>query len=138
MRIRNLSTRIDVDLALVNPKPHATSLRPSKSVRTGETLVVMHLSGVLGQGPGVCFFLEQIRLLISRGIRNFVIDLREAEIIDTHGVGSLAAAYNFVRDTRGQIKYVFDSEEQLSTIRMNHLDNVFETYWDEDSAIASF
>lgn len=130
--------RIDVDLALVNPKPHTTSLRPSKSVRTTETLVVMHLRGVLGQGPGVCFFLEQIRLLISRGIRNFVIDLLEAEIIDTQGVGSLAAAYNFVRDTRGQIKYVFDSEEQLSTIRKNHLDNVFEIYQDEDSALASF
>ena len=86
----------------------------------------------------MCFFLEQIRLLISRGFRNFVIDLLDAEIIDTQGVGSLAAAYNFVRDTRGHIKYVFDSDEQLSAMRENHLDKVFEIFRDENSALASF
>ncbi|HXH49134.1 MAG TPA: STAS domain-containing protein [Terriglobia bacterium] len=130
--------RIDVDLALVNPKPHATSLRPSKSGSTSEPLVVMHLSGVLGQGPCACFFLEQIRLLTGRGIRNFVINLLNVEIIDTQGVGSLSAAYNFVRDTHGRIKYVFNSKEQLSAIRKDHLDKVFEIFQDEDSALASF
>jgi anti-anti-sigma regulatory factor len=130
--------RIDVYLALVNPKPHATSFRPSKSARTAKPLVVIHLSGTLEQGPCVCFFLEQVRVLVSRGIRNFVIDLLEAEIIDAQGVGSLAAAYNFVCDTRGQIKYVLDSEAQLSAIRKIHLDKDLEIFQDENSALASF
>jgi anti-sigma B factor antagonist len=130
--------RIDVDLALVNPKPYATPLRPSKSVSTKEPVVVMHLSGALVQGSGVYFFLEQIRLFISRGVRNFVIDLLEAVSIDNRGVGGLAAAYNFVRDARGQIKYVLDSDELLSSICKNHLERVFEIYQNEDSALASF
>lgn len=129
--------RIDVDVALVSPKPYATPLRPSKSVSTREHLVVMHLSGALVQGAGVYFFLDQIRLLIGRGIRNFVIDLLEAGSIDTRGVGGLAAAYNSVRDVRGRIRYVLVSEELFSAICKAHLDRVFEIYKDEDSAIAS-
>lgn len=129
--------RIDVDVALVNPKPFATPLRPSKSVSTREPVVVIHLSGALVQGAGVYFFLDQIRQLIGRGIRTFVVDLLEAGSIDARGVGGLAAAYNSVRDARGRIKYVLDSEELFSAICKTHLDRVFEIYRDEDSAIAS-
>lgn len=127
--------RIDVDVALVNPKPFATPLRPSQSVNTREPLVVMHLSGALVQGVGVYFFLDQIRQLLGRGIRNFVIDLLEVGAIDTRGVGGLASAYNSVRDVRGRIKYVLNSEEVLSAISRSHLDRVFEIFTDEDSAI---
>lgn len=128
--------RIDVDLALVNPKPYATALRTSKSQNSGEPVVVMHLNGALVQGASVCFLLEQLRLLISRGVRGFVIDLLQADCIDARGVGSLAAAYNSVRDVRGSIKYVLDSEELFSSICRNHLDRVFEIHRDESSAFA--
>lgn len=129
--------RIDVDVALVDPKPYATALRPANSLSTREPLVVMHLSGHLVEGAGVYFFLDQIRQLIGRGIRNFVIDLLKAGSIDTRGVGGLAAAYNSVRDVRGRIRYVVDSEEMFSAICKTHLDRVFDIYRDEDSAIAS-
>jgi anti-anti-sigma regulatory factor len=130
--------RIDVDLALNSPKPYSTPLRPSKSVGKADPVVVVHLSGALVQGSGVYFFLEQVRLLIGRGIRNIVIDLLNAEVIDNRGVGGLAAAYNAIRDARGKIKYVLDSDDLFSAIRKNHLDRVFEIYKDETSALASF
>jgi anti-anti-sigma factor len=130
--------RIDVDLALVNPKPYATPLRPSKSISSREPVVVMHLRGALVQGSGVYFFLEQLQWLISRGIRKFVIDLLEAEYIDARGVGGLAAAYNSVRDARGRIKYVLDSAELFSSISQSHLDRVFDIYPDETTALAGF
>ena len=130
--------RIDVDLTLVSPKPYATPLRPSQSVGSGEPVVVMHLKGALVEGPGVYFFLEQLRLLISRGIRSFVIDLLQADLIDARGVGGLAAAYNSVRDARGSIKYVLESEDLFSSISRNHLERVFDIYQDETSAIAGF
>jgi anti-anti-sigma factor len=130
--------RIDVDLALVSPKPYATSLRPSKSVSSMEPVVVMHLSGALVKGSGVYFFLEQLQLLLARGIRKFVIDLLDAEFIDARGVRGLAAAYNSVRDARGRIKYVLDSAELFSSISQCHLDRVFDIYRDETSALAGF
>ena len=130
--------RIDVDLTLTDPKPYATALRPSKLASNGEPVVVMHLSGALVQGAGVSFFLEQVRLLVGRGIRSLVVDLLEVANIDNRGVGGLAATYNFVRDARGAIKYVLSSDELLSAIRKNHLDRVFEIYQDEASALASF
>ena len=127
-----------MDLALINPKPYATALRPSKSLNAREPVVVLHLKGPLVQGASVCFFLDQLRLLISRGIRSFVIDLLHADCIDARGVGSLAAAYNSVRDVRGSIKYVLDSEELFSSICRNHLDRVFEIHKDESSAFAGY
>lgn len=130
--------RIDIGLALVSPKPYSTPPRTSKPASSTEPVVVMHLTGALVQGPGVCFFLEQVRLLIGRGIRHFVIDLLEADCIDVRGVGGLAAAYNSVRDARGCIKYILDSEELFSSICQNHLDQVFDIYQDETSAMVGF
>jgi len=130
--------RIDLDIILINPKPRVTSLRPSEWVHLAEDVVVMHVSGPLVQGAPVTFFLEQIRLLVSRGIRNFVIDLLDAPYIDDRGVGGLAAAYNSMCDARGKIKYVLASEELLSALEKRHLDRVFEIYADETSALARF
>ena len=130
--------RIDVDINLIDPKPFVRSLRPSGLDRMAENIVVIHLRGSLVQGAAVSFFLEQIRLLLGRGVRNFVIDLLGAELIDGRGVGSLAAAYNSVRDARGKIKYLLASEELLSAIQKNHLDRVFELHQNETSALASF
>lgn len=130
--------RIDLGLSLTNPKPYATALRPSKSATEGEPVVVIHLSGDLVQGAGVSFFLEQVRLLVGRGIRGFAVDLLEVASIDNHGVGCLAAAYNFIRDARGAVKYIVKSEAVLSAIEKSHLDRAFDIYQDEASALASF
>ena len=130
--------RIDLDIVLSNPKPLASSLRPSELVHTTENVVVVHVRGPLVQGASVSFFLEQIRLLVGRGISNFVIDLLDAAILDDRGVGGLAAAYNFIRDARGEIKYVFASEDLISALSKNHLDRIFEIYQDEAAALASF
>ena len=84
--------RIDVDLALINSKPYASPFRPSKLAGPREHIVFVHLKDDLVQGASGSFFLEQLRLLINRGVRNFVIDLLEAAGIDARGVGGLAAA----------------------------------------------
>ncbi len=130
--------RIDVDINLIDPKPFVRSLRPSGLDRMAENIVVIHLRGSLVQGAAVSFFLEQIRLLVGRGISNFVIDLLDASNIDDRGVGGLAAAYNAIRDARGKIKYILASKELLSVLGKNHLDRVFEIFQDEASALASF
>ena len=130
--------RVDVDIVLAGPKPYATPLRGSGSNHVPGNIVVMHLKGPLVQGPAVSFFLRQVRLLIGRGVGNFVIDLLDAPYIYSRGVGSLAAAYNSVRDARGRIKYVLASKQLPSAILQNHLDQIFEIYSDEASALASF
>lgn len=130
--------RVDLDVVLVNPHPFATSLRPSELNHMAENIAVIHLKGSLIQGAAVSFFLDQIRLLVGRGISNFVIDLLEAASIDSRGVGSLAAAYNATRDARGKVKYILASKEMLSALNQNHLDRIFEVFEDEPSALASF
>lgn len=130
--------RIDLDVVLNDSRPFTTPLRPSEFTHTSENVVVVHLKGSLMQGPAASFFLDQIRSLVDRGVNHFVIDLLEAERIDNRGIGSLAAAYNSIRDVRGRIKYILASKELLSALSRNHLDRIFEIFQDEDSALASF
>lgn len=130
--------RVDLDVVLVDSQPFATSPRPSELNHMAENVAVIHLKGSLIQGAAVSFFLDQIRLLVARGICNFVIDLLEAPSIDSRGVGSLAAAYNATRDARGKVKYILASKELLSALSQNQLDRVFEVFEDESSALASF
>jgi hypothetical protein len=103
-----------------------------------EDIVVMHLRGSLVRGAAVSFFLEQVRLLIGRGVCNLAIDSLEAECIDNKGAGGLAAAYNSIGDARGKIKYVIASNQLLSVICKNHPDRVFEIFRDGASALESF
>lgn len=130
--------QIDLDVVLVNHKPYAKPPRALELTSTPKNVAVMHLQGPLVQGATVSFFLEQVRLLIGRGVSNLVIDLLEAESIDERGVGGLAAAYNSIRDARGRIKYVISSNELLAILGKNHLDQVFEIYRDGASALGSF
>lgn len=130
--------RVDLDVILIDPQPIATQLRPSEVDRMAENVVVMHLKGPLVQGAAVSFFLDQIRLLIDRGIGNFAIDLHDVQSIDSRGVGSLAAAYNAIRDARGRVKYIHASRELHAALSRNHLDTVFEVFEDEPAALASF
>lgn len=130
--------RIDLDVILNSSRPFTTPLRPLEFLHTTENVVVVHLRGFLVQGAATSFFLDQIRLLVERGAGNFVIDLLGVERIDSRGIGSLAAAYNALRDARGKIKYILASKELLSVLGKNHLDGVFEIFQDEASALASF
>lgn len=129
--------RIDLDLSLTNPRPYATALHPSKSATEGEPVIVIHLSGDLVQGAGASFFLEQVRQLVRRGIRSFVVDLLEVASLDNYGIGCLAATYNFICDARGVIKYIVTSDTMLIAIQENHLDSTFDIYQNETSALAS-
>lgn len=130
--------RIDLDVVLNDSRPFTTSLRPSEFAHAAENVAVVHLRGSLVQGPSASFFLDQIRLLVDRGVNHIVIDLLEAERIDSRGIGSLAAAYNSIRDARGKIKYILASKQLLSALNKNNLDRVFEIFQNEDSALASF
>lgn len=130
--------RIDLDVVLVNHKPYTKPFRTLDLASTPNDIAIIHLQGPLVKGAAVSFFLDQVRLLITKGVSNIVIDLLEAERIDDRGVGGLAAAYNSIRDVRGRIKYVINSNELLSVIGKNHLDHVFEIYQDGASALSSF
>lgn len=130
--------RIDLDVVLNDPRPSTTPLRPSEFTRTTENVVIVHLRGFLIQGAATSFFLDQIRMLVDRGIGNLVIDLLDVERVDSRGIGSLAAAYNFIRDARGKIKYILASKQVLSALNKNHLDELFEIFQDEPSALSSF
>jgi len=130
--------RIDVDLALADPRPGATPLRASEFDNSDAHLAVIHVNGPLAEGEGVRFFLDQVRLLIGRGIGIFVIDLEGAPRVDRAGVCALAAAYNLIRDARGKVKYIITSRDVLIGIRKNHLDRVFEIFQNEAAALAGF
>lgn len=130
--------RIDLEVVLVDHRPYTKPPRELELTSTPKDIAVMHLQGSLVKGAAVSFFLEQVRLLIGRGVSNLVIDLIEADSIDERGVGGLAAAYNSIRDARGRIKYVISSNELLAIIGKNHLDRVFEIYRDGASALGSF
>lgn len=130
--------RIDLDVILSDSRLFTTPLHPSEFAYAAENIVVVHLKGSLIQGPAASFFLDQIRVLVDRGVNRFVIDLLGAERIDSRGIGSLAAAYNSIRDIRGKIKYILASKELLSALTKNHLDGVFEIFQDEETALASF
>ena len=64
--------------------------------------------------------------------------LRNVEVIDSCGIGSLVAAYNRVRACGGAFKLVHLPAKVQNVLHIAHLHTVFEIFDDEDVAIESF
>jgi anti-sigma B factor antagonist len=131
--------RIHADETLYSFGPFALpGLTPGVVCRKIHDVAVVDLAGPLVAESPASGLRDRILELLQEGTRNFAINLAEAPYADSYGLGSLAGAYNLVRDARGRIKFFAASERLVRTLRTLRLDTVFELFEDEASALSSF
>ena len=99
---------------------------------------VIDVIGPLSGGRRVHGFRDLTQGLLDRGARNLAINLAAVPYADSHGVGSLVAAFNLARQAGAGIKFFAASERLVQALNRLHLNAVFEVYKDEASAVASF
>ena len=99
---------------------------------------VIDITGAFAGEFSVRTFLDRVRRLTYEGRKKFAINLAGVSYVDSYGLGGLAAAYNWINQIGGELKFFAAPEHLLRTLQRLHLDRVFDLCEDETSALANF
>jgi anti-sigma B factor antagonist len=112
------------------------SLKIKERKRDG--VAILELSGKLMGGPDADAFDEVLKTLIHEGIKNFIVNLEKVRWVNSTGLGILISGYSTVKKNGGELKLLRVSHRIENIFMVSKLYTVFESFEDEDKAIASF
>jgi anti-sigma B factor antagonist len=101
-------------------------------------VTVLDLSGKITLGEGSVQLRDAIRGLISKGVRNILLNLEQVNHIDSSGLGELVSAYTAARNQHGEVKLLNPAKKIYELLQLTKLSTVFDIRDDQVSAIASF
>lgn len=108
------------------------------TTRERRKVVILDASGNLTLGKGTSAMRTKVRELVDGCFRRILLNMAEVTHIDSAGLGELVAAYTMVTAAGGEMKLLSLAKRAHDLLRITKLYTVFETFENEDSAIASF
>ena len=109
----------------------------SIKTRKVDKVTILDLSGRLTIGEPVLLLRDGIRGSVDDGDILFILNLGDVSYIDSSGLGELVSIYTTLRKAEGDVKLLKLTSKAKDLLQMTKLLTVFDTYDDEDQAIAS-
>ena len=109
----------------------------SVSTRTVRNVVIVDLSGRVTVGESVRLLRETIDCFADQGITGFILNLEDADYIDSCGLGEIVATYISVCKRGGRIRLLKPSDRATRLLNTTRLSTVFSIFNDEETAIRS-
>ena len=107
-------------------------------LRSQEQVKVIKLRGKLSLGESVDRLRATFDDLLGGGDCRIVLDLAEVPMIDSSGIGLLVKALTSAKQLGGSIRLLNPSKFTVQTLKMIGLLNLFETFDNQQKAVASF
>ncbi len=82
--------------------------------------------------------IESIGYFVNSGKINFIINFENVNMVDYSGLSVLAIIYKNILNHKGKLKFLHVAPQIIELFKMVKLENVFEVYYDEESAVKSF
>lgn len=101
-------------------------------------VIVIRIEGDMVGGPAARQLTERLREHISDEKRNFLVDMAGISWMNSSGLGTLMGGLSTVRNAGCSLKLLHVNEKILNLLRITRLSSLFETFEDEEEAIASF
>jgi anti-sigma B factor antagonist len=76
--------------------------------------------------------------LLDKGSHAIVLNLEKVTYMDSAGIGELVACYKRAKEKGGTVKLLNPSGKVLDLLTLTKLEEVFETYRQEQEAVGSF
>lgn len=106
--------------------------------KTLDGVKLVKLKGRLSMGPPLDRFNSTMGELLGQGQNRIVLDLEEVPSIDSSGIGMLVRYLTSAKQSGGAIRLLKPSKFTVQTLKMVGLLNLFSTFDDSNSAVASF
>ncbi|MCD6116628.1 STAS domain-containing protein [bacterium] len=87
-------------------------------------------------GPGANQLSDNIRSLIDKGSKKFIIDMKKVEWMNSSGLGILIAALNTVKTREGELCLLNIQKKTEQLLAITKLNRVFKIYKTEEEAVA--
>jgi len=107
-------------------------------VRSQADVKIIKLRGRLNLGESCDRMRETFEDLLNAVAVRFVVDLAEVTMVDSSGIGLLVRCLTGAKQRAGSLKLLNPSKFTVQTLRMTGLLNLFETFEDQEQAVASF
>lgn len=106
--------------------------------RSKDDVTVLDISGKIMGGDDFDLFNNTIKSLVADGKVDIVLNLSKVKWINSTGLGLMVSAYTSLVKQGGRMKIAEVSDRIDNILHVTQLELIFETFDDEDKAIASF
>jgi len=106
--------------------------------RAREGVVILDCKGRITIGVGDVALRDAVQEALKAGSKDILINLAGVTTMDSSGVGELVSTYTTVTNRGGKLKLLNLPPKVSDILQITQLISVFETFDDEDEAVASF
>ncbi|MFH1681743.1 MAG: STAS domain-containing protein [Candidatus Eisenbacteria bacterium] len=106
--------------------------------RTNGDVLILEVSGNVQGGPDAEVFRAKIADVIQRGHKKVLFDLSDVPWMNSTGIGIIIAGLTSITNAGGTVKFLNVKERVKSIMMITKLLTVFESFYGEDEAVASF
>jgi len=106
--------------------------------RSAGDITILDLSGKVTIGEGSVELREKVRTLLEEGKKKILLNLGGVAYVDSSGIGELVSSYTTANNQGGQLKLLNLTKKIQDLLMITKLLTVFETFDNEQAAIASF
>jgi anti-sigma B factor antagonist len=99
---------------------------------------ILDWSGKITLGEGTMSVRNAVRDILQSGGKKIILNLAEVSYIDSSGIGELVSSYTTVTNSGGQLKLLSLTKKIHELLQITKLLTVFETFENEQAALASF
>ena len=108
------------------------------NVRTEGAVTLIDLNGKITIGEGDVILREAIEKVLKAGTTKILLNLSKISYMDSAGIGELVACYKRAREKGGELKLLNPSGKVEDLLQLTKLEEIFETFRDEATALKSF
>ena len=108
------------------------------NVRTEGEVTLIDLNGKITIGEGDVILREAIEKVLKTGSTKILLNLSKISYMDSAGIGELVACYKRSREKGGELKLLNPSGKVADLLQLTKLEEIFETFRDEATALKSF
>ena len=101
-------------------------------------VVVLDIDGKMTGGLDSDLFQNTVQALLEAGKHKLLVNLENVKWINSTGLGVLIASFSTVQKSGGKLKLLHVSERIQGLLAITRLSTIFESYQQEDQAVASF
>ncbi len=101
-------------------------------------VTIIDVSGRITLGESNISLREHVNKAIEAGSKNILLNLAELNYMDSSGVGTLVGCYTSAQNRGAKLKLLNLTKKMTELLAITKLLTVFDTFDNEDTAIASF
>ena len=106
--------------------------------RQAGEVTILDLSGKITIGEGSVQLREAVKDLLTSGKKNILLNLGNVYYVDSSGIGELVSSYTTTSNQGGHLKLLSLGKKIKDLLMITKLLTVFQTFDNEQEAVASF